>query len=474
LDAPVLSLEGVAYRYPGAAPDSLQDVTVDLPGGGLIGVLGASEAGLTSLCLVLAGLAPRVVGGELRGMVRLDGKDIRGWPMHRVCESVVAGVGRPAAQLSLVAATVYEEVAFGPANLGLPRAEVMARVEAALDALALTDLATRDPRHLSGGEQQLVVLAGLLAMRPGHLILDAQLAHLDAEMTDRALAALEAAVGSGAGVLLADHRGDAFAARCHQLIGLADGRLVADGPPGRILAGSATRGPTESPARPPTSAPDIVLEGIHFRYPSGVVALAGVDLVIGGGETIALVGPNGSGKTTLAQHLDGLLRPSRGRVLLDGRDIAVRRVADLARSVALGFQDPERQLFARSVGSEVGFGPQQLGRRNEALERAVDEALRAVGLDDRVDAHPQDLGKSRRKLLALASLLAMDAPVLVLDEPTAGLDHAGVAIVERVVAEQRARGRTVVAISHDEGFVARAFDRVVRMEAGRIVADRRA
>jgi energy-coupling factor transporter ATP-binding protein EcfA2 len=470
----VLSLEGATYRYPGAAHDSLRDVTMDLPEGSLTGLLGAGESGLTSLCLVLAGLAPRVVGGELRGTVRLDETDIRGWPMHRVCESIVAGVGRPAAQLSLVAATVYEEVAFGPANLGLPRAEVMARVAAVLDALALTDLATRDPRQLSGGEQQLVVLAGLLAMRPRHLILDAQVAHLDPEMTERALEAVAAATKAGAGVLLADHRGEAFAARCDRLAVLADGRLVAADPPDRIPAdpgAASVHGRPERRARPPASAPDIVLHDVHFRYPSGVVALDGVDLVIGGGEAVALVGPNGSGKTTLAQHLDGLLRPSRGRVLLDGRDIAGRRVADLARSVALGFQDPERQLFARRVRTEVGFGPQQLGRRGAALAQAIDGALRAVGLEDRADVHPQDLGESRRKLLSLASLLAMEAPILVLDEPTVGLDEAGVAIVERIVTEQRALGRTVVAISHDEGFAARAFDRIVRMEGGRIVAD---
>jgi energy-coupling factor transport system ATP-binding protein len=198
---------------------------------------------------------------------------------------------------------------------------------------------------------------------------------------------------------------------------------------------------------------------VSFRYPSGVAALAGVYLAIGGGEAVAIVGPNGSGKTTLVKHLDGLLRPSSGRVLLDGRDIGVLRVAELAHAVALGFQHPERQLFARSVRTEVGFGPQQLGRRGTALEQAVEMALRAVRLEDQGDVHPQDLGESRRKLLVLASLLAMDAPILVFDEPTAGLDHAGVAIVERVVAEQRARGRTVIAVSHDEGFVGRAFDR---------------
>jgi energy-coupling factor transport system ATP-binding protein len=325
-------------------------------------------------------------------------------------------------------------------------------------------------------------------MRPRHLVLDGQMAHLDGDGQERALAALEAITMEGTGVVLADHRADSFAARhhrLHRLAVLADGGLVAHGPPEPIVAGPARVAvavaavttldePAGHSPRPPANAPDIVLEDVHFRYPSGVAALSGVDLRIDGGETVALVGPNGGGKTTLAQHLVGLLRPSRGRVLVDGRDIAGRHVADLARIVALGFQDPERQLFARRVRDEVAFGPRQLERRGMALDEVVDRALRAVGLEDRAAAHPGDLGESDRKLLTLASLLAMGSPILVMDEPTAGLDDAGVAIVARVVAEQRARGRTVVAISHDEHLVARAFERIVRLDAGRVIDDRRA
>ena len=221
---------------------------------------------------------------------------------------------------------------------------------------------------------------------------------------------------------------------------------------------------------------DIELQSVSFAYPAGVPVLDDLDLFIPGGQSVALVGANGSGKTTLARHLNGLLRPSRGRVLVDGADIADRRVADLAASVAVGFQDPDRQVFSRSVRAEVEFGPRRLGFCTERRERAVAAALAATGLAEAADVHPHDLGESRRMLLALASLLAMETAVLVLDEPTVGLDPAGEARVVRAVAALRAAARTVIAISHDMRFAAeslrahrraRAWPRRPRRQPGR-------
>lgn len=217
---------------------------------------------------------------------------------------------------------------------------------------------------------------------------------------------------------------------------------------------------------------DLVVEGVSYRYPHGdALALDGVDLRIDAGERIALIGQNGSGKTTLVRHLNGLLRPTSGRILHDGRDVRGQTVAQLARSIGLVFQDPDRQIFAGSVRAEVEFGPRNLGLRAAELRSAVDEALAAVGLEADARTNPYDLGTSRRKLLAIASVQAMRTPVLVLDEPTTGQDLRGVAIVRRVVDEAHAAGRTVIAISHDMGFVANAFDRVVVLRAGTVVLD---
>ena len=215
----------------------------------------------------------------------------------------------------------------------------------------------------------------------------------------------------------------------------------------------------------------VELLGLGHVYPDGTRALDGVDLSVPVGQRLAIVGQNGSGKSTLVRHLDGLLRPTEGRVVVGGIDAATLKVAELAARVGLVFQDPDKQIFAGSVRAEVGFGPRNLGRRGAELEAAVGGAIAAVGLTDLAATNPYDLGYSRRKLLALASILAMGTPIVVLDEPTTGQDARGIARIQEVVADLAAAGRTVIAISHDMRFVAESFERVVVMRAGRISLD---
>jgi energy-coupling factor transport system ATP-binding protein len=199
--------------------------------------------------------------------------------------------------------------------------------------------------------------------------------------------------------------------------------------------------------------------------------LSEINLHIAPGESVAIVGQNGSGKSTLVRHLNGLLRPKVGRVLLDGRDIRPIHVARLAGVAGLAFQNPDRQLFAGRVSTEVAFGPRNLGIRGAVLDERVRAALEAVGLDGEAATNPYDLGYSRRKLLALASVLAMRTPILILDEPTTGQDARGVARVREVVARAAEEGRTVVAITHDMDFAAECFRRVAVMRAGRVALD---
>ena len=217
----------------------------------------------------------------------------------------------------------------------------------------------------------------------------------------------------------------------------------------------------------------LALEDVGFVYPDGTRALSDVDLTVAPGEVVAIVGQNGSGKSTLVRQLDGLLRPTEGRVLHDGVDIARTRVAALAAQVGIVFQNPDRQIFAGRVRSEVEFGPRILGRSPGEAATLAMTALSAVGLGELADANPYDLGYSRRKLLTLASVLAMDTPVVVLDEPTTGQDARGVARIQRVVETIAADGRTVIAVSHDMRFVAETFRRVVVMGAGRVLLDGR-
>jgi energy-coupling factor transport system ATP-binding protein len=215
----------------------------------------------------------------------------------------------------------------------------------------------------------------------------------------------------------------------------------------------------------------IELDNVVYVYPTGTRAVDGVSLSIGDGERVAIIGQNGSGKSTLVRLLNGLLRPTDGRVLLAGIDAASQRVAQLAAVVGLVFQDPDRQIFAGTVRAEVEFGPRNAGLAGDALGTAVDEALSATGLTDESATKPYDLGYSRRKLLALASVLAMRTPVVVLDEPTTGQDARGVHRVEGIVGDLSVAGRTVIAISHDMRFVADCFERVIVMRDGGVILD---
>jgi len=221
------------------------------------------------------------------------------------------------------------------------------------------------------------------------------------------------------------------------------------------------------------TAPPAVLrtEGLGFVYPDGTRALEAVDLEIRAGERTAIIGQNGSGKSTLVRHFNGLLRATEGSVSVGGEPVGGRHVAALAREVGIAFQNPDRQIFAGRVATEVEFGPRNLGISGADLDERVNRALTDVGLADDRDTNPYDLGYSQRKLLALASILAMRTPTIVLDEPTTGQDASGVLRVRGIVERLAAEGRTVVAISHDMRFVAETFDRVVVMREGTIILD---
>lgn len=245
----MLNLRAVSYRYPGARVETLHGIDLDLAEGTVTGLVGPAEAGKSTLCLVAGGLAPRVVGGTLTGQVGIDLESVADWPMHRLAQEVVTGVQDPAGQLTLIAETVAEEVAFGPANLGLPREVIEEHVVTALRLTGIEDLATRDPTRLSGGQQQLVVLAGLLAMRPRHLVLDEPLAHLDATSARLVLDAVRAAAHGGTAVLLAEQRTAELATVADSVVVMGAGNIVSRGAPVDVLSdpGNVALGVAEPP-----------------------------------------------------------------------------------------------------------------------------------------------------------------------------------------------------------------------------------
>jgi energy-coupling factor transport system ATP-binding protein len=220
-----------------------------------------------------------------------------------------------------------------------------------------------------------------------------------------------------------------------------------------------------------TDPMDIVVEDLVFTYPSGVTALDGITLTIPAGQRLAIVGQNGAGKTTLVRHFNGIFQPTQGSVQIGDWNTKGRDIAALAARVGYVFQNPDEQLFARNISDEIAFGPKNLGVPKDEIAARVKRSLARSGLVGMEDTHPYHLSLSERKRVALASVLAMETPVVVLDEPTTGQDARGVALIGKVVGELQADGRTVVAITHDMDFCAENFDRVLVMADGKVIAD---
>lgn len=216
---------------------------------------------------------------------------------------------------------------------------------------------------------------------------------------------------------------------------------------------------------------NVIIETVTFNYTSGVTALREVSLNITAGEAVAIIGENGAGKTTLAKHLNGLLEPTEGRVLIGDWDTREHTVGQLSKRVGFVFQNPDDQLFARSVRAEVAFGPNNLGLDADEIEMRTEQALAWVGLEEHAERHPYDLHAATRKLVAIAATLAMSTPIVIFDEPTTGQDSRAVDHIGRLVEQLKAAGRTVITISHDLDFCAEHFDRIIVLSQGRVLVD---
>jgi energy-coupling factor transport system ATP-binding protein len=218
----------------------------------------------------------------------------------------------------------------------------------------------------------------------------------------------------------------------------------------------------------------IEISDLYFSYPAGVEALRGVSLTIASGEQVAIIGQNGAGKTTLVKHLNGLLQPTRGRVLIGDWDTTKSSVAKLASRVGYVFQNPDEQLFSKNIAAEVAFGPRNLGFNGDQLQASVKDALALTELSDKTETNPYDLSAAGRKMVAIASIISMDTNIIVFDEPTTGQDAVNVARIANVIAQLRKRGKTVITITHDIDFCAENFERVIAMSQGEILLDGKA
>jgi len=218
---------------------------------------------------------------------------------------------------------------------------------------------------------------------------------------------------------------------------------------------------------------NIEIRDLHFTYPAGVQALHGISLNIASGEQVAIIGQNGAGKTTLVKHLNGLLPPTRGQVLVGDWDTTKHSVAKLAARVGFVFQNPDEQLFSKNVGVEVAFGPRNLGFTGGQIRGLVNDALAMTKLSDKTETNPYDLSPTWRKMVALASVIAMDTPIVIFDEPTTGQDGMNITRIAHVIKALRERGKTVITITHDIDFCAENFERVIAMAQGKVLLDGR-
>jgi len=466
-----------AYPPPGSglpATEALRDIAFHLETGEALAVMGASGSGKSTLCHVLAGLAPRYTGGHVSGAARAAGYDV----LAAMPPTGAVGLLFQDAATQLFNPTVEDEVAWGLEALGTPPQHIGAQVEEALARFGLLDVRTRSPWALSGGQQKRLALAAVWAMRPRVLLLDEPLGGLDPQGRAEVLAALETLLQSGVTLLLTTFRPQAAALAPTTLV-LTEGAATSPTPTAEVL-GNEMRlveagilypphlWPALEARIAPSTAPAITMQDVHFAYSDGHAALHGVSLEIPQGQFVAIIGPNGAGKSTLLRHFNGLLRPTRGAVHVQGEDAAGRTTGDLAREVGFLFQRPEQQLFAATVYEEVAFGVRALHLAD--VTGRVERALARFELTAIAQTPPSILSYGAQRAVTLAALAALDTPILALDEPAVGLDGREWARLLAWLAERRAAGVTLVIVTHEMELAARA-DRVVALANGRVVAD---
>ena len=494
-------LDHVTLRYGDSL--ALDDVTLEVCRGERVCVLGANGSGKSTLASVICGLlAPDEGDVELAG--------------HAVCTGGVpdlAAYRDARRQLGLVfqnpddqivTSVVADDVAFGPENLGVPRAQIAARVARELRRVAMEKYAHADPSRLSGGQRQRVCIAGALAMEPAVLVLDEPSSLLDVRgraaimrvmgrlaaagatlvhvthFMDEALAADRVVVMQRGHVALEGTPDEVFAtknARVIEALGLEmpfEARLAAalraDAADGKVAAVAGPSGEKPAASVPAAEPPAILARDLGFSYGPDAQALDGVSLEVPVRATTAIVGQTGSGKSTLLRLLCGLEAADAGSLTVCGINAATKRGRrQIRRAVGYVMQHPERQLFAQTVAEDVAFGPRNQGLSAAEVERRVAHALDLVGLTDRRDASPFELSGGQQRLAAIAGVLAMEPELLVLDEPTAGLDPRGRARLRALMADLAAHGVTLLQVTHSMEDAARA-DHVVVLDQSHVLA----
>jgi energy-coupling factor transporter ATP-binding protein EcfA2 len=495
MSATPLVIENLTFRYRDRPDTAIAGVSLSVAPGEILLIAGASGCGKTTLVRSINGLIPRSYKGELTGKVLVFGEETRAWSLARISQQIGTVLQDPERQI--LGTKVANEVAFGLENLGFSRAEILQRIDEALDLLNIRHLRERETFSLSGGEKQKVALAGVLAMRPRILLLDEPLASLDPASAQETLQNVRRLADGGMAVVLVEHRvEDVLGVRPERVLFMQEGRIayLGDLPgleaavnyrqiklPAEMILRRARFDPPPHPLpvlpgverevdRISLQDPLVSFEDVAFGYEAEHEVLHSVNLQIHRGDVIAVLGPNGAGKTTLVKHAIGLLKPRQGRVLVRGKDTRQVSVAEVAATLGYVFQSPSHMLFAPTVFEELAFGPTNLKHPKNQIPGEVKQALRIVNLAEFEKEAPLSLSFGQQKRVSIAAILAMQSRVLVMDEPTAGQDYQNYMNFMDAIL-QMPGFEAILFITHDVDLAVIYANRVLLVGDGRLAAD---
>lgn len=465
----MIRLCDVHYRYPGA-DWILNGINLTVDRGERVLVCGASGSGKSTLACLLNGLIPHFFGGTLRGSVFIDGEDCRDLPPADRFSRI--GLVLQNSDAQLFNSTVEDELAFGLESLGLKPPEIQNRILEVTDALQIAHLLDRSPASLSGGEKRLVSIASMACLRPKVLVLDEPYAHMDNHGISRLRETLSRLQNTGITLLVIEQRVGEFLSDFDRCLVIDKGRIRFDGRPEK--AETAIRQqhliPTYPQYVPGDSKPGDPILSVEKLSSAieGKTTLKEVSFKLHQGERVTLAGRNGAGKTTLIRHLNGLAKPSRGRILYRGRPVGQITPAKRAEGIGISFQNPNDQFFRPTVREELHAGPAVSLDSGKDSASELFELFEIAGLQDQ---SPYRLSEGQKKRVALASIAAMNPEVLVLDEPTVGQDGRFREVLAGYINKLSAIGYTLLVVTHDIRFARATTDRCILLDEGRIVED---